>query len=128
MRYYCCTNIFTTRNIMENPIEFDPYDVRVDFLHFIEFLKKNNIITTAIVAVLADRINDLSNAFINAFVMPIINRDADGDGVRDIKNIEDKVFKISGMTFRIGEFLVSGIRFFLVCYTVYVVYRFIMKP
>jgi large-conductance mechanosensitive channel len=86
---------------------------------FLEFLNDNNILSVAIATILSNKINDISEAFINNLVLPIINRDADNDNNPDIKNLEKYTFKISGINFGIGKFTISLIKFLIISYIVY---------
>lgn len=99
--------------------------LQFSFLHFLRFLKENNVFSIAIAAVLSDRINDLVNSMVNSLVMPIINRDANQDGVEDIRKLEDKVVEISGVEFEIGKVLTSIVKFIVVTYFVFVLSRMI---
>jgi large-conductance mechanosensitive channel len=96
-------------------------DIRFNFIRFIVFLKNNNILSTAIAAVLSDRVNDLTNTIIDYAIMPIINRDADNDGISDIKNLEDKKFNVFGVNLGVGKCCVSIIKFVLITYVIFVI-------
>ena len=69
---------------------------------------------TIVATIVSQRITDLSNAFIDFLVIPIFNRDADGDGEADIKDIKNYQVNISGIKFKIGEFLVVIIKFLII--------------
>ena len=49
-----------------------------NFIRFAEFLKHNNVASTAIAAVLSERISDIMNVFMDNIIMPIINVDCVG--------------------------------------------------
>ena len=95
--------------------------VNFSFLHFIKFLKENNVFSIAIASILSERINDLVNSLVNHLLIPIINRDKDNDGVRDIKSLEDKVIEINGMKFSIGQLMISLVKFVVITYLVFIV-------
>ena len=97
------------------------------FLHFMYFLKDNNVFSIAVAAVLSERISDLINACIDTLVMPVIDRDADNDGIKDIKKLEEKVIEIHGIKFTIGKLFTSIIKFILVTYIVFIVSRMVRK-
>lgn len=99
----------------------EEYDISFNFVRFLKFLEEHNIIATAIAAVLSDRINEITNSFVNYLVMPIINRDADNDGKRDIKNLEDRVFAFKGVRIQIGKFLLSIIKFIIITYIIFII-------
>ena len=80
---------------------------------FVDFIKEYNIIATIIGAVVSERRWDLSNSIINDFIVPIFNRDADGDGKADIKKFEEYKFEISGIKFGVGNFAVVVMKFII---------------
>lgn len=96
-------------------------DIRFDFVRFILFLKENNILQVAIAAVLSDRINDVTNSFVDNLVMPIINRDANRDGIKDIKQFEEKQITILGVDFNVGKIVISTFKFLLVTYILFII-------
>ena len=92
---------------------------------FYKFLKKNDILSLSIAAVFSGHINELINSLVNNLLLPIINRDADGDGKKDIKKIENIEFKFLKIKFTIGKLLVDIIKFILVTVVIYlIVYKF----
>ena len=105
----------------------DKYDISFNFVRFIKFLKEHNILATAIAAVLSDRINELTNTFVDYLVMPIINRDGDGDGTRDIKKLEDIEFMLLGVKFRIGKVFMSIVKFIIITYIVFIIAKTVKK-
>jgi large-conductance mechanosensitive channel len=86
---------------------------------FISFLRENNVIAIAIASILSERVNDLTNNTLNGLIMPIINRDIDGDGTPDIKKIEDYELTLIGTKFQIGKIVMSIIKFIIVSYIVF---------
>jgi large-conductance mechanosensitive channel len=98
----------------------DRFDIDFNFARFIKFLDKYNILGVAIAAVLSDRINELTSEFVNLIIMPIINRDGDGDGVHDSKKLEDKTMTVFGIQFRIGKFVMSVIKFVVITYIIFI--------
>ncbi len=91
-----------------------------NFVHFIKFLRDNNILGVAIAAILSDRIGRVTDSFVNDLIMPILSRDGDGDGEEDIKKLEDKSIMCFGANFRIGKFMTSVIKFVLVTYIIFI--------
>jgi large-conductance mechanosensitive channel len=94
---------------------------------FVDFLKSNNIITTIVATVISERISDVSSSLIECLFLPILNRDADGDGEADIKNIKDFQIKISGINFKIGEFTISLLKFIFILFMIYQVNKILTK-
>lgn len=95
------------------------YDIKFDFVRFIEFLKDHNVISVIIAAILSDRINEITNILFDQIIMPIINRDADGDGVRDIKKFEEYQLEVHGAKFGIGKITISLLKFFIITYIIF---------
>lgn len=104
-----------------------PYDVQFNFVRFMKFLQDNDIGATAVAAVLSDRINEVTNEFFDGIILPIVNKDADKDGVRDIKRIEDIELKVLNVKFKIGKLGVSVLKFIIVTYIVFIITRLINR-
>ena len=98
-----------------------------NFIHFAKFLSNNNVLATAIAAVLSERISDITHAVVDNILMAVINRDGDGDGKSDIDNLENKVIIISGMKFGVGKVLISLIKFVVIAYVIFLISRIMDK-
>lgn len=109
---------------MNNSEEFD---IQFNFVRFIKFLQENNIIGVIIASVLSDRVNELTNIFFNDIVMPVINRDGDGDGVKDIKNFEEHKISMFGAKFGVGKFVVTLFKFIIVTYLIFIISNALKK-
>jgi len=94
-----------------------------NFMRFINFLDKNNIAATATAAVLSFRINDFTNVFFDELILPIINRDGDHNGEKDIKKFEQYVITIYGVKFKIGLIMLSIFKFIIVSYIIFIIFR-----
>lgn len=105
----------------------DSYDIDFNFVRFIKFLRDNNIIAVAIASVLSDRINEVTNSFTSNIVMPIINRDGDNDGKKDITKLETKSIKFYGMNFAVGKFVVALFKFLIVTYIIFLLSNILKK-
>lgn len=106
---------------MNNSDSVDDYDMGFNFIRFLKFLQNNNILGVAIAAVLSDRINELTTSFVSNLVIPLMERDGDNDGEKDIKKIEDKSIKAFGVEFGIGRFAVAIIKFVIVTYIIFII-------
>ena len=98
-----------------------------NFVYFMKFLEENNILVTSIAAVLSYALRDLTNECINNIVIPIINKDYDNDGVKDLKKIEDTTFTVFGIKFGTGKVFISLIKFFIVLYITFLIVQIIKK-
>ena len=98
-----------------------------NYIYFMRFLSNNNVLPTAIAAVLSERISDLTHTFVDNIIMAVINRDADGDGVKDIVNLEKQSVKLYGVKFGVGKVVLSLLKFIIVTYTLFLVSKIISK-
>lgn len=86
---------------------------------FIEFLDKNNVFTLIVASVLASRVSEMSDKLVSNVLMPIIERDGDGDGESDIARIEGLETRMLGCRFRYGLVLIAMFKLLFVAYVVY---------
>lgn len=86
---------------------------------FIDFLEDNHIITTVIATIISTYITNLSLSFTNDILLPIINRDADGDGKADIDKYENYILRICNIDFKIGSFVLEIFKFIIITYMMY---------
>ena len=96
----------------------------MDFLEeFVMFLKNNNIMATIVATVMSTYVTELTTSFADDLVLPIIYRDADGDGQADINKIKEYEYKISGVTFKIGKFITILLKVTVVFLVLFVINR-----
>ena len=96
----------------------------MDFLEeFVMFLKNNNIMATIVATVMSTYVTELTTSFADDLVLPIIYRDADGDGKADINKIKEYEYKISGVTFKIGKFITILLKVTVVFLVLFVINR-----
>ena len=55
----------------------------------------------------------------NDLILPILNRDSDGDGEADLKNLEEYVIFTNGIKFKLGKFILVIIKFIIILFIVY---------
>lgn len=92
----------------------------LNIINFLSFLVENNVVSVAVATVVSERVIELINTIIDGIVMPIINRDMDGDGVSDFKTLEEKEFHFYGMKFKIGKLATSLIKFVIIMYVMFI--------
>ena len=96
---------------------------------FMDFLQNHSIINLAMAAVLSDRISDVANGLFEYLIIPFLkidyNKNGIGDGTEVIDSIKEKKIKINGVEFKIGSFILSISRFFIVAYILYLISRVI---
>lgn len=78
------------------------------------FFDKYDIIPTAIATIVSSKIDDLAHSFVDNLILPVLDRDADGDGEKDVKRLEEYTLKTKGINFKVGKFFVEIIKFILV--------------
>tara|TARA_B100000161_G_C33491559_1_gene387297 strand:+ start:216 stop:524 length:309 start_codon:yes stop_codon:yes gene_type:complete len=91
------------------------------------FLKNNNIMATIVATVMSTYVTELTTSFADDIVLPIIYRDADGDGKADISKLKNYEFKISGITFKIGNFITILLKVFVVFLVLFVINKNLKK-
>ena len=91
---------------------------------FYIFIKDNQIVTTAIATIFSRIITDVSYSFIENILLPIINIDLDDDGKADINNLKNKKITFSGVTIKIGPFILEIIKFLCILYILYHLSKF----
>ena len=86
------------------------------FADFSSFLTDNNIVSIAIATVISKYITIMAMAIVDNILLPIINRDADNDGVKDIKKYQEYIFRLFGINFEIGAFIIVSIKFIFIIF------------
>ena len=89
-------------------------------IDFINFINQNNIIESIVSTIIGFKTQELVESIIDNLILPIINRDADGDGESDINTLKKIKFKFSGITISIGSFILSLIKYILIIFLVYI--------
>jgi large-conductance mechanosensitive channel len=90
-----------------------------NFVGFVNFLKKNSVISLALAAVISNQLNKLTESFVDDLIMPIVNIDSDKDGVEDIKKLQEKELHIFNIKFKIGNFLFLILKFCIITYIIF---------
>lgn len=96
------------------------------FEEFSSFLKNNNIMATIIATVMSTYVTELTTSLADDIVLPIIYRDADGDGKADIKIIEKYTIKTNGITFKVGKFYVTFLKVLVVFIILFLIKKFLI--
>ncbi len=97
------------------------------FKEFTELVMKNSVLFGISVAVLSTFINQFLFSFINDIILPIIDRDGDDDKEPDINKITNYTVKVHGITFKVGSFIVSIIRFVIIIIILFLIASFVIK-
>ena len=96
-------------------------------IQFVQFLKDNNILATTIAILLSGTINDMTINFVEHLVMPIINRDGNRDGIKDIKKLEDIEFTIYDTKVKIGKVILAFFKFIIITYIIFIIAKTVKK-
>jgi len=99
----------------------------IDTSGFKQFLVENNIIVTVIATIVSSCVTELSESLVNDLILPILNRDSDGDGEADLKNLEEYIVVTNGIKFKLGKFLLVIIKFVIILFIVYQFSKFTKK-
>lgn len=89
---------------------------------FKAFLLKNNIIALALAVVIGAATNELVQAFVADFIMPIVGQVTPDGAWREM------AFEIGGARFLIGHFLGALLSFVIIALVVWQVARVLIKP
>jgi len=100
---------------------------RFKFTYFVKFLSNHNVFSIVIASILSERLSELINSCIDNLIMPILNRDANNDGIEDIKNIEDYEITIYNTKFKIGRIITSLLRFLIITYIIFIIFKITQK-
>ena len=91
------------------------------------FLKNNNIMATIVATVMSTYVTELTTSFADDIILPIIYRDADGDGKAYIAALKTYKIKTSGITFKVGNFITILLKVFIVFMILFVINKFLTK-
>jgi len=98
-----------------------------NFIKFKEFLEQNKAFATAASIVIATQITILASSFTDNIIVPIFDRDTDGDGKKDIIQFENITFTIFGIKIKMGKFIIDIIKFLIIIYVVFIISLFYDK-
>ena len=106
------------------PLEFEKFTFNpFNLVDFRKFLIDNKVIATAISFAAGTYMETVTSSFFDNIILPIINRDADNDGEKDIQKFEDITININGIKMKIGRFLIDIFKFFLILYVLFLISR-----
>lgn len=89
---------------------------------FKAFLVKNNIIALAVAFVVGAATNELVQAFVNDFIMPIVGRVTPGGAWREWGPT------VGGVRFLVGHFLGALINFVIIAFVAWRIAKALIKP
>jgi large conductance mechanosensitive channel len=102
-----------TTNIIKN--------VSGDIGNFINFINKKNVLDIALAFIISTNINSITNSFIDNIILPILNRIFSNE-TNNI-SLKDKKVLIFGINFEIGGFLSAVLKFILLLYVMYTLFK-----
>ena len=89
--------------------------------NFTKIIMSNSVLFGISIAVLSTFVNELVFSLINDIILPIIDRDGNNDNDPDINKIKNLTVKTNGITFKIGAFIVSLIRFIILIFILFII-------
>lgn len=100
-----------------------------NIVHLLKFLGKNGFLTTAVVAVLSYRLSDLATELYHSIIQPIFNiklgtkkeKNDNGEYEEIDYRLEHHHFNIWGVKIKIGESLLSILKFICILYIIFMV-------
>ena len=81
---------------------------------FRSYFIESKLTPAILVTVLSNFVTELVISFINDIVLPITDRDGDDNQEPDLNKLKNITTKTHGVTFRLGSFLISLIKFVVV--------------
>ena len=94
---------------------------------FLVFVRNNNIMSTIIATVLSTYITEFTTSFTDDIILPIIYRDGDKNGKADIDKLKELKLKVSGITFKIGKFILICIKLIIVLISIFFISKISSK-
>lgn len=89
--------------------------------NFTKIIMSNSVLFGISIAVLSTFVNELVFSLINDIILPIIDRDGNNDNDPDINKIKNITVKTNGITFKVGAFIVSLIRFIILIFILFII-------
>lgn len=113
------TNTFTS------DIEIEKRSLNMfNFDNFRKYIIEKGVIDTAIGFIMGKNIGYITESLFNNIILPIINKDSDNDGEADVKKFENYKKNIYGIEFKIGKFILDGVKFLIMIYCLFIIARF----
>ena len=107
--------------------EFSPIYKNMSLFYFLKYLRTHNVFSIALAAIITERVSLLTESFINEIVMPLIDRDYNKDGKKDMLQLEKRKIRVFGAELGVGKVLKSLIYFFITTYILYLMMVLIKK-
>jgi len=97
------------------------------FSTFTQIIMQNSVLFGITIAVMSSFVNELVFSLINDIILPVIDRDKHDDKNPDINKIKNYTIKTNGITFKIGSFIVSLIRFSILLFILFTITMVLLK-
>ena len=94
---------------------------------FYKFIIENNILESITANLLSFKTHELIDSFLENIILPFINRDADDDGDADINKIKNLNIKFFKIDLKIGNFILTLIKYFIIIYLVFIFQKIFTK-
>ena len=91
---------------------------------FKDFILESNLGATILATIISTYITELGMSFSDNLILPIIDQDLDGDGKPDSFKLKKLKLKINGCTLKIGEFILTLFKVFLMFIVIFIIQKF----
>lgn len=106
------------------PLELEKMTFNLfDLVHFRKFLIDNKVIATSISFAAASYLETVTTSFFDNIILPIINKDTNSDGKKDLHKFEDYTVNIKGIKLKMGKFIIDIFKYFLILYILFLISR-----
>ena len=97
--------------------------IKSELVNFIDFFKEKNIIQLGFAFIVSTNISSVTNSFVDNIIMPVLQKILSLTYITE-DELKTKTVDIFGIKFGIGQFLSSVIKFILLMYVLYIIYKF----
>ena len=94
---------------------------------FKDFILESNLGATILATIISTYITELGMSFSDNLILPIIDQDLDGDGKPDSFKLKKLKLKINGCTLKIGEFILTLFKVFLMFIVIFIIQKCLSK-
>jgi large-conductance mechanosensitive channel len=93
------------------------HNINNEIIGFINFLLEKNVFQMGLAYIIATQVNQIFSKFVTNIIYPVVNK------ITENKIKQESQTTILGIEFKIGDFLLSLINFFMVLFFLYYMYK-----
>ena len=94
---------------------------------FFKYINDNKIYNTILSTVIGTYVTNLVICFCNDIITPVLNRDINNDGIKDIYKYENYIIRIFNINFRLGHFITEFFNFIIIMYIIFYINKIFIK-